>query len=674
MALTRDRKQKTTNWLGIGLGAVAVLAIAGGGIYFALNTEPYKDVQEAYIKSLEKQDYKKMGQQLSTASVKNSGYQKQEIVDKYDNIFNGLGFQGIEAKEVKVTKGKDKGSFLLSYKLTMQTPLGELEQGYQTNLIKEDKEYKVEWNPSLIFEGMSGKDIVLLEMEPPARGKIQDRNGTDIATNQNANQVGIIPGQLGTADQRAGAIKQISEALDVTEDFINEQLSASWVQDDHFVPIKTLIDETPNLEGIPGLTIGQTPIRYYPLKEAGAQLIGYTGQVTAEDIEKNSSLKANSLIGKTGLEAAFDKELRGVEGGVLKVADQNRAEKKVLIQQETKAGETIVTTLDAAVQAKAYEQIAAVKGATVVMNPLEGDVMALVSSPSFNPNKMANGISKKDYDAYANNDKQPFLARYATGYAPGSTFKTITAAIGMDAGITTPEKSKEIQGEKWQKDVSWGGYWVTRVSNVSPVNMVDALIYSDNIYFAQEGLEMGEQVFRTGLAKFQFDHQFDLPLEVAPGQVSNEKSFGSEILLADTAYGQGELLISPLQQATMYSVFANQGTMTFPKLLKDKEKEQVPNVVTADSANKVKDAMLKVVSDPNGTAHGLNSASYQLAAKTGTAEIKEKQDIKGLENSFLLAFDGATNQPLVVSLVESAEAGQSATVLNQALIDSIMTK
>ena len=185
---------------------------------------------------------------------------------------------------------------------------------------------------------------------------------------------------------------------------------------------------------------------------------------------------------------------------------------------------------------------------------------------------------------------------------------------------------------------------------------------------------MGEQVFRTGLAKFQFDHQFDLPLEVAPGQVSNEKSFGSEILLADTAYGQGELLISPLQQATMYSVFANQGTMTFPKLLKDKEKEQVPNVVTADSANKVKDAMLKVVSDPNGTAHGLNSASYQLAAKTGTAEIKEKQDIKGLENSFLLAFDGATNQPLVVSLVESAEAGQSATVLNQALIESIMTK
>lgn len=674
MALTRDRKQKTTNWLGLGIGAVVVLAIAGGGIYFALNREPYKAVKEAYLASLEKQDYQKMTQQLSTASIKNSGYQKQEITDKYDAIFNGLSITNIEAKEVKVVKGEAKGTFSLTYKLTMQTPLGELDQSYQTDIIKEAKDYKIDWSPSLIFEGMSGKDIVLLEMEPPARGKIQDRNGAELATNQTANQVGLIPGQLGTAEEKAATIKKISTALDVTEAFITEQLSASWVQDDHFVPIKTLIDETPDLEGIGGVTFGQTTIRYYPLKEAAAQLVGYTGQVTAEDIEKNPTLKANSLIGKTGLEAAFDKELRGVEGGVLKIADENRTEKAILIKQETKAGEDIVTTLDGAVQAKAYEEIAEVKGATVVMNPLEGDVMALVSSPSFNPNKMANGISKKDYDSYATNANQPFLARYATGYAPGSTFKTITAAIGMDAGITTPDKTKDIQGEKWQKDDSWGGYWVTRVSNVPQVNMVDALIYSDNIYFAQEGLEMGEQVFRAGLTKFQFDHQFDLPIEVATGQISNEQKFGSDILLADTAYGQGELLISPLQQATMYSVFANQGTMTFPKLLKDKEKEQVPNVVTADSATKVKEAMLKVVSDANGTAHALMSDSYQVAAKTGTAEIKEKQDTKGLENSFLLAFDGETNQTLVVSLVESAEAGQSATLLNQELIQTLMTK
>lgn len=675
MAMTRDRKQKKTNWLGIGIGAVAVLAVAGGGVYYALSKRsPYKEVQDAYIAALEKQDYQKMSQQLSAASIKESGYEKQEIVDKYDTIFNGLGIQNVVAKNITISKGEAKDSFTLGYQLTMETPLGELVQQYETLIAKEAKDYKVDWAPALIFEGMTGKDKVLLEMGSPARGAIKDRHGAELATNKEANQVGIIPGQLGEGDQKAASIKKISEALDVTEEFINSQLSASWVQADHFVPIKTLIDETPSLEGIPGLTMGTTPIRYYPLKEAAAQLIGYTGQVTAEDIEKNGALNANSLIGKTGLEAAFDKELRGVEGGVLKIADETNTEKAVLIKQETKAGEDILTTIDGTVQSKAYQQIANVKGATVVMNPVAGDLMAVVSSPSFNPNKMANGISKKEYDAYANSDKQPFLARYATGYAPGSTFKTITAAIGMDAGITTADKTKEIQGLKWQKDESWGGYWVTRVSNVPSVNMVDALVYSDNIYFAQEGLEMGEQVFRTGLDKFQFDHSFELPFDVATGQISNEKAFGSEILLADTAYGQGELLISPIQQAAMYTVFANQGTMVFPKLLQNKENAQLAEVITANSANLVKDAMLKVVSDDNGTAHALNSDSYQLAAKTGTAEIKEKQDTKGLENSFLLAFDAETNQHLVVSLVESSEAGQSATLLNKELIESLMVK
>lgn len=124
------------------------------------------------------------------------------------------------------------------------------------------------------------------------------------------------------------------------------------------------------------------------------------------------------------------------------------------------------------------------------------------SSPSFDPNKMTNGISQSEYEAYSNDKNQPFMSRFANGYAPGSTFKTITAAIGLDAGTLNPNEELAINGLKWQKDSSWGSYQVTRVSDVSPVNLRTALVYSDNIYMAQETLKMGEKTFRDGLNKF----------------------------------------------------------------------------------------------------------------------------------------------------------------------------
>lgn len=184
---------------------------------------------------------------------------------------------------------------------------------------------------------------------------------------------------------------------------------------------------------------------------------------------------------------------------------------------------------------------------------------------------MANGISQKEYDAYNNNKDLPFTARFATGYAPGSTFKTITGAIGLDAGTLKPDEELEINGLKWQKDKSWGGYFATRVKEASPVNLRTALVNSDNIYFAQQTLRMGEDKFRAGLNKFIFGEELDLPIAMTPAQISNEDKFNSEILLADTGYGQGQLLISPIQQATMYSVFQNNGTLVYPKLVLDKE-------------------------------------------------------------------------------------------------------
>src|SRR5699024_11311423 len=128
-----------------------------------------------------------------------------------------------------------------------------------------------------------------------------------------------------------------------------------------------------------------------------------------------------------------------------------------------------------------------------------------------------------------------------------------------------------------------------------------------------------------------------LPLSMNPAQISNEKSFNSDILLADTGYGQGQLLINPIQQATMYSVFANNGTLVYPKLVLDHETKDKKNVISQSAVQTIIPDLKDVVQDVNGTAHSLASLNIPIAAKTGTAEIKEKQDEKGQENSFLFA-------------------------------------
>jgi len=416
-----------------------------------------------------------------------------------------------------------------------------------------------------------------------------------------------------------------------------------------------------------GTSLKETTGRTYPLGEAAAQLIGYLGNVTAEDIEKDETLASNGQIGRSGLEAAFDKELRGENGGKIAITDEDGAEKAVLLEKERADGKDIQLTIDAQAQKTAFDSLQNQAGATVVTEPKTGDLLVLASSPSYDPNKMTQGISQEDYDAYEQNEDLPFISRFATAYAPGSTFKAITGAIGLENGTIDPTQSIAIDGLKWQKDSPWGDYFVTRVTDVASVNLKDALVYSDNIYMAQQTLSMGEDAFRDGLSKLIFGETLDLPIAMNPAQISNEDSFNSDILLADTGYGQGELLMNPIQQAAIYSVFANQGKLVYPRLVKEAEQKD-KEVFKAETIDQINQDLTAVVSDPNGTAHSLAALNIPLAAKTGTAEIKEKQDEKGQENSFLFAFDSQDQGFLMVSMLEDRQENQSATGLAPELL------
>lgn len=657
------------------IAGVLVIAAGGGGYYAYSQWSAGQELKVAeaagksFLKKLTTSDFDSLGEVIDQDAAKKSGYEIKTVQEKYQTIFSGIGAEGIKSSKVKVTKKSDE-VYTFTYQLEMTTALGSLKDlAYETTIEKDQDQYKVEWAPSLIFPDMSGQDKISLDVVQATRGSIQDRTGTGMAINQDFDQVGIVPGKLGTGAERTANIEAFSKQFDISTEDIEQKLAQGWVTDDVFVPIT--VSYEPITELPTGATTSPVSLRYYPLKEAAAHLIGYTGAVTAEDIEKDPTLSSTGVIGKSGLEQAYDKELRGQDGGSLAITDENGNVKKELQKVEKKDGQTIKLTIDAPTQKTAYDSLASKTGSIVVTDPTQGDLLAAVSSPSYDPNKMANGISQEDYDAYANNKEQPFLARFANRYAPGSTFKTLTGSIGFDAGTLKPDEELPIEGLKWQKDDSWGDYYVTRVKEANPVNLQRALVNSDNIYFAQQTLRMGEKTFRAGLDKFIFGEDLDIAIPMTPAQISNEKSFDSEILLADTGYGQGELLISPIQQAVMYSVFRNGGSLVYPRLTLDQEVKKKDAVISSEAADLIANDLTHSVTDADGYAYNLYNPNYSLAAKTGTAEIKQEQDTTGQENSFLLAMDMTNNKFLMVAMIENSRGNDPAAVVTQPLIEQL---
>lgn len=635
---------------------VAGLLVLGSLAFFLFRNfnerrleEKGKDTIEAFVDQLSKGRYQEVGKYLSPASIKTAGFSRQQVADKYQNIYGSIGVRHIRIENLSVNSNH------FSYTLVLTTSLGEpLKQKYSGSFKKGND--LIQWAPNLIFPSMKPGDKVRYQFIPATRGEIVDREGHGLAINGKIFNFGIVPKDLGTGEKRKEKIKGISEVLKISEKNIHSKLKQVWVKEDYFVPLKTETKMSEDFELPEGLEVREDTGRTYPIGEAAAHLIGYVGDVSAED----KDLTNGSIIGRTGLERVFDKELRGKNGGYIAITNAEGKEKEILQNVEVVEGKRIELTIDVQAQYLAYKSLENEQGSSVVSDPSTGELLAVASSPSFDPNQFTYGISQKDYDKLSEDEALPFLARYANRYAPGSTFKLVTAAIGLDAGTLDPNQAAAINGLKWQQDASWGGYQVTRVSDVSPVNLRSAMIYSDNIYMAKETLKMGEKTFREGLNKFIFGAKLDLPIEMQPAQLSSEKNFNSEILLADTGYGQGQLLMNPIQQITMYSVFPNKGKLVYPKLLKSQKSKNKNNVVSVESATRINEDMQAVVEDPNGTAHSLQSLGVPLMAKTGTAEIKEKQDERGQQNSFLYAFDAQQRKFAVLQFLEDRPDEKSA--------------
>ena len=614
-----------------------------------------------YMNLINDKNYEAMYEKVTNINT----IDKENFITRNQNIYEGIDSTNISIEIKEIVKEDDE--YKINYHQKMYTSAGEVEFDNSVNMVKQDKEYKLRWSSKIIFPELNEKDKVRVETIKSKRGSILDRNNIPLAEDGQIASVGIVPGKLGT--NKDENISRISELTGVSVDYINESLSASYVKDDTFVPIKKISDSNTELKEqllqISGVMINKEDGRVYSLGKEAGHLIGYVQEINAEELEKNEGkgYTSTSLIGKSGLELAYEDTLRGIDGTRIYILDEDGEEKTEIIKQDKKDGQDVKLTIDSSLQKNIYNQMQNDKGFFVVMEPQTGELLALVSTPTFDSNDFVVGMTTEQWNSLNNDESKPLYNRFIQKYCPGSTFKPVTGAIGLTLGTIDPNEDLGYTGTSWQKDSSWGNYNITTLTAYNgPKNLMNAIMYSDNIYFAQSALKMGAENFASSLNKLGFNEQIEFPLTLAKSQYASNNGtiIEGETKLADSGYGQGDILVNPIHMASIYSAFANEGNMIKPRIeYKDSSVGEVlkENAITKEAAETIKNDLIQVVE--NGTASDMKIEGTTIAGKTGTAELKTS--IEDTESGTLGWFNcfttnrGDGNNLLIVSMVENIQ-------------------
>lgn len=669
----KKRKNYGTIWM-----VNLCLILVGTAIFVWYINVPDASPEETlkeYMSYISNQKYEQMYEMIDVGASGNIC--QEDFVKRNSAIYEGIGVDNIK---IHITS-YDKEQKEICYETSMDTVAGNVTFENNVSFIQEKGTYKLVWSDSLIFPELDSTDKVKVSVTNAERGQILDRNGRVLAGKGVASSVGVVPGKL---ENRDDAISQLADLLEMKVEDIERKLSAKWVKEDSFVPLKTIpkVDELkllslkPDKETlaekerheklleIPGVKISDIGIREYPLGEAAAHLVGYVQNVTAEDLEEHDGegYTSNSVIGKSGMEGLFEKELKGQNGCSITIVYSNGNKKKIIVSTIVENGKDIKLTIDSNLQKELYEQFKDDKSCSVAMNQYTGEVLALVSTPSYDNNDFIRGMSSEKWNALNEDENKPMYNRFRQVWCPGSTFKPIIAAIGLTTGAIDPNEDYGNEGLSWQKDSSWGSYHVTTLHAYEPVILKNALIYSDNIYFAKAALKIGERDMESSLTKLGFNEELPFDIKVAKSQFSNTDKIEKEIQLADSGYGQGQILVNPLHMACIYSAFCNEGNMIKPYLTY--KEDAIPNVwitaaFTKDAAQMVLEDTKEVINNPHGTGYAACRTDITLAGKTGTAEIKaSKEDTTGTEWGWFSVFttDENMDRPImIISMVEDVK-------------------
>ena len=634
----KDKKK----WI-IGISICVLLIVS---VFFMFHQgKSNEQVVTEYFELLKKKDYKQMYQMLNPKTVYTPT--QKYFVEKYKEFY-----EEIDAKNIQI-KILDEQDNVIEYLIYIDTLAGRITYRNKVGV----KNEQIQFNKELIMDGYTGGcKIKITTYNPEKRGRILDRNGKVLAEDGKGYSIGLVKGKLNGENDYG----QIAQYLETDVETIQKKMSASWINDDSFVPIKTVSEATKNdlinknILGINGVKISTVSIRTYPYDKAASHIVGYVQNVNAEDLKKhkNEGYNLTSVIGRSGIEAAYEQQLRGITSGKIDLVDKNDKVIKELCHKEVKMSpQDITLTIDIDLQQSLYNEYQNDKSASVALNPKTGEVLALVSTPSYSNNDFVLGLSIDKWNELNNDVNQPLLNRYKQTYTPGSTMKPITAAIGLETKSIDLDKDLGAE-DKWQKDSSWGNYYVTTLHAPTPNNLKNALTYSDNVYFARSALNIGKENLFKYYKNLRIGEKIPFELSLNRSQYINKKQKVNDQLIADSGYGQGQILMNPVQLASIYSSFINNGSIYRPHIVKKGEQMWIQRVFSDQTVKTIKEDLINVIADENGTGHSIYHENIQLAGKTGTAEIKQSQsDTTGSELGWFTVMTTDSKRPILMTTV-----------------------
>ncbi len=524
------------------------------------------------------------------------------------------------------------------------------------------------------------------------RGTFFDRNGEPLVTNRPGFTVSLLTLSTPISED---VIARLSRLLQIPVEKIHEKIQNHT----GFNPIRIKQDVTPDIVSIieeqknlyRGVIIEVQPIRNYILGQEGAHTFGYVSEISDEELErrKDEGYKSGDIIGKFGLEKIYDKEIRGTDGGDQVEVDVTGRPVQTLGRKETVPGSDLYLTIDKKLQTAVehavdaqLQAIHANAAAAVVMNPQNGEVLALVSRPAFDPNLFAGGISTKNWNAINNNPYHPMDNKAITGeYPPGSTFKIVTGTAALAAGKVTPEEMILDTGHHWLIPKGNAGGEV-----LGWLNFRDALAHSDNVYFYEMGNRLGIDLLEHYARMFGLGKAtgIDLPYE-SDGLVANRKYkwdvFEEEWYLAETfdaAIGQGFNLVTPLQAAMVMGEIAAGGKRFQPhlvkriatqdgKTLRDFEPVLLSRLEVPEWVIQLVQSSLRDVTKYGTAASTFAGFPVDIAGKTGTAENPHGQD-----HGWFVAYGPYDNPSVVVAVIEEqgGYGSQSAVPIGRKILEA----
>lgn len=504
---------------------------------------------------------------------------------------------------------------------------------------------------------------------PSDRGNILDRNGKLLAANRLSRSVYLRPREQSKEEWKQTA-ERLSPILKIPAGEILDKLqqagyrSAMPVRISRNLALNAFITLAENASHFPGLEIRGESSRYYPNGKIAAHVLGYLSEATEADMKAHPDYPLGMLVGQMGIERLADRKLQGTWGGQLVEVDATGREVNDLGLKPPISGESVILTLDLDLQKTAERALGNRRGAVVVLDVKTGAILALASSPTFDPNLFTRRISKADWERLQTQEN-PFLNRALQGYPPGSTFKVVTAMAGMQSGKFSPNSALMTYAA-----INLGGHLFHEHGNsgYGVLGFRDALAFSSNTFFYQVGLSTGPEAIA------QWSHQLgigttDLGLSggshgIVPTPAEKEKLFKEPWYGGDTvsmSIGQGLVQATPLELAVTYAAIANGGWRVKPHLLRSQtnEADTRPKKIGINPAalSVIRDGLTAVVQE--GTARRLNDGSIPLTAgKTGTAEVLGQRD-----NSLFAGFGPVAKPQIALAVVvENGGYGAEAAV------------